>query len=89
MLQLFSNDELTQSPMVAEVVPDLCAACSACVLACPYEARQIHPLWHIATVNASLCQSCGACVTACPNKACYVHNWRPDQIMAMIDEVNS
>jgi heterodisulfide reductase subunit A len=89
VLQLFSNDEMTQSPMVAEVIPELCAACGACVLACPYQARQIHPLKHIATVNASLCQSCGACVTACPNKACYVHNWRPDQIMAMIDEVNS
>ena len=87
VLQLFSHHEMTQSPMVATVVEELCAACGACVGACPYGAREIHPLWDIATVNAALCQSCGACVVACPNKASQVHNWRPTQIMAMVDEV--
>jgi heterodisulfide reductase subunit A len=87
VLQLFSHDEMTQSPLVATVVEELCAACGACVLACPYGAREIHPVWDIATVNAALCQSCGACVVACPNKASQVHNWRPTQIMAMVDEV--
>jgi len=87
VLQLFSNEEMTQSPLVATVVPELCAACGACVESCPYDARQIHPVLNIATVNASLCQSCGACVVACPNKACQVHNWRPEQILAMLDEV--
>jgi heterodisulfide reductase subunit A len=87
VLQLFSHDEMTASPLVATVIPELCAACGACVKICPYGARQIHPLWNIATVNAALCQSCGACVVGCPNKASQVHNWRPEQIMAMIDEV--
>jgi heterodisulfide reductase subunit A len=87
VLQLFSHDEMTASPLVAMVIAELCAACGACVKACPYGARQIHPLWNIATVNAALCQSCGACVVACPNKASQVHNWRPDQIMAMVDEL--
>jgi heterodisulfide reductase subunit A len=87
VLQLFSHDEMTQSPMVATVVEELCAACGACVAACPYGAREIHPIWDIATVNAALCQSCGACVVACPNKASQVHNWRPTQILAMVDEV--
>jgi heterodisulfide reductase subunit A len=87
VLQLFSSEELTQSPLVATVTAELCAACGACVEVCPYDARQIHPVWNIATVNASLCQSCGACVVACPNKASQVHNWRPDQILAMLDEV--
>jgi heterodisulfide reductase subunit A len=87
VLQLFSHNEMTQSPMVATVVEELCAACGACVVACPYGAREIHPIWDIATVNAALCQSCGACVVACPNKASQVHNWRPAQILAMVDEV--
>ena len=87
VLQLFSRDEMTQSPMVATVIPELCSACGACVAVCPYGAREIHPLWQIATVNAALCQNCGACVVACPNKASQVHNWRPDQILAMVDEV--
>jgi heterodisulfide reductase subunit A len=87
VLQLFSHDEMTQSPMVATVVEELCASCGACVSACPYGAREIHPIWDIATVNGALCQSCGACVVACPNKASQVHNWRPTQILAMVDEV--
>ncbi|HEX7975414.1 MAG TPA: CoB--CoM heterodisulfide reductase iron-sulfur subunit A family protein [Anaerolineales bacterium] len=88
VLQLFSRDEMTASPLVASVIPELCAACGACVQACPYGARRIHPLWKIATVNAALCQGCGACVVACPNKASQVHNWRPDQILAMVDELS-
>ncbi len=87
VLQLFSHDEMTQSPMVATVIEELCSACGACVLACPYSAREVHKTWNIATVNAALCQNCGACVVACPNKASQVHNWRPTQIMAMVDEV--
>jgi heterodisulfide reductase subunit A2 len=87
VLQLFSKDEMTSSPMIATVIEELCAACGACVQVCPYNAREIHPVWNIATVNAALCQNCGACVVACPNKASQVHNWRPAQILAMIDEV--
>jgi len=87
VLQLFSNEKMTISPLVATVTAELCSGCGTCVQICPYGARSIHPLWNIATVNASLCQSCGACVVACPNKASQVHNWRPDQILAMLDEV--
>jgi heterodisulfide reductase subunit A2 len=87
VLQLFSKDNMIASPLVATVIPELCAACGACVKICPYGARQIHPVWNIASVFPALCQSCGACVVACPNKASQVHNWRPDQIMAMVDEV--
>jgi len=87
VLQLFSHDEMTASPLVATVIAELCAACGACVAICPYGARQIHPVLNIATVNAALCQSCGACVVGCPNKASQVHNWRPEQILAMVDEV--
>ncbi len=87
VLQLFSHDEMTASPMVATVIEELCAACGACVKACPYNARQIHPVWNIATVNAALCQSCGACAVACPNKASQVRNWRPEQILDMVDEI--
>ena len=85
---MFTQDGLTQEPAVACVIPQLCSACGACVEACPYDARTIHPLWHIATVNAALCQNCGACVVACPNKASQVHNWTLKQVLAMADVVS-
>jgi heterodisulfide reductase subunit A len=87
VLQLFSQTEMVQSPTVAAVVQELCAGCGICVSTCPYSAREIHPVWNVATVNAALCQNCGACVVACPNKACYVRNWHPSQIAAMVSEI--
>jgi len=87
VLQLFSHDEMTASPLVATVIEELCAACGQCIKVCPYGAREIHPVYNVATVNAALCQSCGACVVACPNKASQVCNWRPEQILAMVDEL--
>lgn len=85
VLQLFSKSEMTASPLVASVIEELCAACGACVKVCPYGAREIHPIWNYATVNAALCQGCGACVVACPNKASQVRNWRVEQVMEMVD----
>ena len=84
-LGLFAQDCLTGDPVVAAVDADLCAACGACVAACPYGARSIHPVWRVATVQAALCQGCGACVAACPNKACTVRNWTPAQVLGMAD----
>jgi len=66
----------------------LCSGCGVCVEACPYEARQVDPIWGVATVNAALCQNCGACVVACPNKASRIHNWTPEQVLAMADVVS-
>ncbi len=90
VLQLFSHDAMTQEPTVAYVVEELCSGCGACVEVCPYEARALAPLSGpgsglIATVNAALCQNCGACLVACPNKASRIHNWAPEQILAMAD----
>ena len=87
VLQLFSQDEMTQEPMVAYVVEEFCSGCGVCVEACPYDARAIHPVRGVATVNAALCQNCGACIVACPNKASRIHNWTPEQILAMADVI--
>ena len=85
VLQLFSQDVMVQEPTVAYVIEELCAACGACVAVCPYGAREINPVLQVATVNAALCQTCGACVVACPNKASRIHNWEPEQVLAMAD----
>jgi len=89
VLQLFSHDEMAQEPTVAYVIEELCSGCGVCVEACPYAARALHPVFATATVNAALCQNCGACVPACPNKASQIHNWTPEQILAMADVIAS
>ena len=85
VLQLFSQDKMTQEPTVAFVIEEICSGCGVCVEACPYDARAIDPLRGVATVNAALCQNCGACVVACPNKASQIYNWMPEQVLAMAD----
>jgi ferredoxin len=87
VLQLFSKDEMTQEPTVAYVVEEICSGCGVCVEICPYEARELDPVRHVATVNAALCENCGACLVACPNKATRIRNWTPEQILAMADAV--
>ena len=85
VLQLFSHDEMKAESTIAQVTPELCAACGLCVPGCPYGARQIDEILSVATVNAALCQACGACAAVCPNKATTVRNWTPAQIMLMAD----
>ncbi len=87
VLRLFSQDEMSQEPTVAYLVEELCSGCGTCVEVCPYEARELHPVLAVATVNPALCQNCGACLVACPNKATRIHNWTPKQILAMADAV--
>ena len=85
VMQLFSRDEMKAEPTIAQVIPELCAACGLCVKACPYGARQVDEILQVATVNPALCQACGACAAACPNKASVVRNWTPTQILFMAD----
>jgi len=85
VLQLFSQRELVQEPIVAHVDGELCSGCGLCVAACPYEAQAMHSRGPVAVVNEALCQGCGACVAVCPNKACSVHNFDTAQVLAMVD----
>jgi heterodisulfide reductase subunit A len=87
VLSLFAQEELTHDPLVATVDPELCSGCGACVEVCPYEAREIHPVWKFAVVKDVLCQGCGACVVACPNKASQLRNSTPTQLLAMMDAI--
>mgnify|MGYP005836995515 CR=1 FL=1 len=87
VLQLFAREEFGQEPTVATVEPELCAGCGLCVEACPYQARRLNERLRLAEVQAALCQGCGACVIACPNKACQVRNWRPAQVLSMVEAV--
>jgi heterodisulfide reductase subunit A len=85
VLQMFSHADIKGEAAIAQVADDLCAACGLCVVACPYGARALDEVWHVATVNAALCQGCGACAAACPSKATWVRNWTPAQVLSMAD----
>jgi len=85
VLQLFSQREMVQEPVIARVDEELCSGCGLCVAACPYEALAMHRRLPIAVVNQALCQGCSACVAVCPDKACSVHNYDTAQMLAMLE----
>ncbi|SMC37164.1 Coenzyme F420-reducing hydrogenase, delta subunit [Desulfocicer vacuolatum DSM 3385] len=60
-----------ESPGTTTLTGPECAACLACVRACPHEARSFVDGKIITDIVK--CQSCGACLDVCPNKAVFTH----------------
>ena len=95
---LFSNDELTREPIVAEVnrfAPPLystCVGCFMCQPVCPYQAiereqikdRSGNVIKELARVNPGLCQGCGTCVALCRSKSIELHGYSNSQVMAEV-----
>jgi len=95
---LFSNDELTREPVVAEVnrfAPPLfstCVGCFMCQPVCPYQAiereqikdRSGNVIKELARINPGLCQGCGTCVALCRSKSIELHGYTNSQVMAEV-----
>ncbi len=85
VLAMFSSDELSHDPIVAEVDEDVCSGCKLCIPLCPYDARVFDEKKGIVTVNEVLCEGCGSCVAACPSGAAQQRNFTDEQIYSMVD----
>jgi len=85
VLQLFSQQEISQEPTIAHVSHEACSACGLCVAACPYGAISMHSRLPVAVVSPALCQGCGACMAVCPSKACTVQNSDTGQLLGMVE----
>ena len=95
---LFSNDELTREPIIAEVNrfgPPLfstCVGCFMCLPVCPYQAiereqikdRSGNIIKEVAFVNPGLCQGCGTCVALCRSKSIELHGYTNNQVLAEV-----
>lgn len=95
---LFSNDELTREPIVAEVnrtAPPMfstCVGCFMCLSVCPYQAivkeqikdRSGNLIKELARVNPSLCQGCGTCVALCRSKSIDLHGYTSSQVLSEV-----
>jgi len=75
---------MTTSAAIAEVDPDKCAACLACVRACPYSAPFINEEG-VSEIPPSACMGCGICAAECPAKAIELKHNTDDQLLAKID----
>lgn len=71
------------NPVVAQVDQGRCAACLACVRACPFQAPQIGPQ-RKSQIEPELCRGCGVCVAVCPAGAIDLKHYQEDQLRAEI-----
>lgn len=95
---LFSNDELTREPIIAEVnrfgppLYSTCVGCFMCLPVCPYQAiekeqikdRAGNVIKELAKVNPGLCQGCGTCVALCRSKSIELHGFSNNQMLAEV-----
>jgi heterodisulfide reductase subunit A len=88
-LTILSKSHLLPRQTVSEVHDRWCVGCEACVVACPYEAREIASDRKVAEVTEALCKGCGVCAVVCPSGAAKLKSYKDEQIMAMIDEAVS
>ena len=95
VLVMFSQDQLTREPEIAHVDESLCAACCACVQACPYEAIAIEEVLdrrgnlvkYTSRVNPGLCMGCGTCVAVCPSKSIDLEGFTEEEVYAEIESL--
>ena len=95
VLVMFSHEQLTREPEIAKVNETNCAACFACVRACPYNAieraeirdRKGNLVKRTARVNPGLCMGCGTCVAVCPSKSVDLEGFTEQQIYAMVESL--
>jgi len=85
-VKILCKKEMTTSAAVAEVNPDLCSACLACVRSCPFGAPFINKNG-VSEIPPSNCRGCGICICECPARAITLKHNTDDQINSKIDAI--
>jgi len=83
-MKILCKEKMTTSAAVAEVDPEKCAACLACVRVCPFNAPFINKDG-VSEIPPSACMGCGICASECPAKAIQLKHSTDDQVLAKID----
>ncbi len=84
---LLSQDTVTASGSVCDVVEHDCVACGACITACTYDAIEFidTPKGKKAHVNPVLCKGDGLCNAKCPTHAIILKHFTDEELLSQID----
>jgi heterodisulfide reductase subunit A-like polyferredoxin len=83
-VKILCREEMQTLAAVAEVDPEKCAACLACVRECPFRVPFINEEG-VSEISPSGCRGCGVCTAVCPRRAITLKHCTDDQMEAKID----
>ncbi len=78
------KEKLVKSAIVAQINPDSCVGCMACLSMCPYEAITYNKEKRICEINEILCKGCGNCAATCPSHSALLCGYKPEQLLSQI-----
>ncbi len=84
-ISLSALGEVTVSPMISTIDPDICIGCQVCIGLCPYSAIEYDERHDVSFVNEAVCKGCGSCAGYCPSGAARIKHFSYTQIFAEID----
>ncbi len=85
---LFSDDNISQELIIAEVNEDLCMGCHRCEKLCNYKAIKVNSE-AVAIVDDLKCKGCGVCISSCPARAIELKYYRNKQLIEEIKGICS
>ena len=85
---LFSDVNISQELIIAEVNEDLCMGCHRCEKLCNYKAIKVNSE-AVAIIDELKCKGCGVCVSSCPARAIELKYYRNKQLIEEIKGICS
>ncbi len=84
-LALSALGNVSVSPMISTIDPDVCIGCQICIGLCPYSAIEFNERKNISEVNEAVCKGCGSCSAYCPSGAAKVRHFTDKQVFSEIE----
>jgi heterodisulfide reductase subunit A len=83
---VLAKDSIHAGGVVAQIDPERCVGCQACVGVCPFGAISYNDRQDVCEVNQALCKGCGTCAANCPSECITLLGFSHKQIYTQIDE---
>jgi heterodisulfide reductase subunit A len=93
VLSSISKGIVELEPCISQVIEENCDGCAFCVDPCPYNAITLIEYMKNGHVKKTVeadplkCHGCGVCMATCPKKGICVHNYKVEQLSAMVDAI--
>ncbi|MBU1040536.1 MAG: CoB--CoM heterodisulfide reductase iron-sulfur subunit A family protein [Proteobacteria bacterium] len=84
-LSLAARGEVSISPTVSWINPDICIGCKMCVGLCAYSAIEFDERRRVCVINEAMCKGCGSCAGHCPSGAAQIRHFNEKQVFAELE----